>query len=344
MLTFRSICTFGALGFCFFVARGALAQQHVSIHITNGAILDAEVVKVGEGALTFRAGESAQAVELPYGQISAIVWPEPSEWIQARQFFNAGRFEEAALVYEKLATAKSDPRLGYPSPGNIATLAQRRLVECHRYRGDATAVANLLPAIEADRLPPAEREISPVLHAWAALGRGEWSRVIEIAEKAFAGGLSATSEEGVELAYLSGVAYRSEGRPDDALIAFGQANALGAGTDPRILRMAIIEALCTLEGDERPTRIRERRALAHQYAAMFGKGVLWEGAPPMAQAAAKEPLELGEAALGQSGRSGRKGDISKQTSGLKGAEQVTADHMKAVKEGNSAEATGGTPP
>ncbi|MCB1093243.1 MAG: hypothetical protein KDL87_17010, partial [Verrucomicrobiae bacterium] len=240
-----------ALGLWLGVVGGALAQQHVSIRMTNGTTLDAEVVKVGERSLSFRAGDSALAVDLPYDQIATVVWPEPSEWIQARQFFDTGRFQEAAGVYEKLAASKVDPRLGYPSPGNYATLAQRRLVECHRRRGDAAAVAKSLPAIETDRLPAGERELPAALHAWAALGQNEWNHVIEIAEKAVADGLSAASDEGIELAYLSGVAYRNAGRPEDALIAFGQAYSLSAGTDPRLSRAAMEEALRTLEDDER---------------------------------------------------------------------------------------------
>ncbi|MCB1237631.1 MAG: hypothetical protein KDM91_21380, partial [Verrucomicrobiae bacterium] len=63
----------------------------------------------------------------------------------------------------------------------------------------------------------------------------------------------------------------------------------------------------------------------------FGKGTLWEGAPEPVVAALSRPMEKGEAALGQAGRTETRGEIAEETGGLKAVEQVTADRMKKVE-------------
>lgn len=317
-------------------------SQEVAIRLNNGSEISAVVERLDSESLVFRAAGSQASARLTYDQIDFVDWPEPDAWTRAMQWYDLGRFAEAAAIFEQVAAEANRSRFYYPVPGNYSTRAHRRLLDCHRRMGDAEAVARELEKFEPDRMPKAEREVPPALLVWAAAGEEDWTRVTQLTSR-FESEVSPGSEQGTEIAYLSGLAHEQQGAVREAVVAYGQAYSLNAATDPRLSRLALERSinLVAIEWErreaERDTRREEQeefvslRAQVHLYAILFGRGELWEGATPMAVAALKEGFDQGEAALGQSGRTKVSGDLSAETEGAEMVEQVTADHMKEVK-------------
>lgn len=305
-------------------------QGKATIRLSSGAVIEADITQLGAESLSFLTPGSGLAVKIPYNQIDAVIFPETPEWTRARQAYEFGRYAEAAELFGIIAGQTADPRHGHPAPGNYASLARRRQIDCLRRLGDAAGVARHLPEMDVSKLPAAERNLPPVLNAWAAAAAKDWSRVIAIASEADA---TVLSDQGSELAYLTGLAQQAAGQTNEALIAWGRAysvpDASGSDFAPR---SAMEQALIALETADEKSAIRqaERRSLAHLYAMRHGRGKLWDGAPPRAVAALTEPLTTGEAALGLNGKASKQGDLSRPTPATEGVQPVATDGLKPV--------------
>ena len=316
--------------------------QEVAIRLNNGSEINAVVERLDSESLVFRAAGSQATARLAYDQIDFVAWPEPDAWTRAMQWYDLGRFAEAAAIFEQIAAEANRSRFYHPVPGNYSTRAQRRLLDCFRRMGDAAAVARELEKFEPARMPKAEREVPPALLVWAAAGKEEWARVTELTGR-FAEEVSPVSDQGIEIAYLAGLAHEKQGAVREAVVAYGQAYSLNAATDPRLSRLALERSINLAAADwekreaERDIRREEQeeyvslRAQVHLYATLFGRGKLWGTATPLAVTTLEEGFDQGEAALGQSGRTEVAGDLSAETEGTDMVEQVTADQMKEVK-------------
>ncbi len=307
-------------------SQDARAQAEIKVHFRNGTIMDAMLSGISDQAISVRTTGATSSIDIAYGQIDYVQWPESELWMQATRFYEQEQYEEAIPLFKRLAD-QNNRTTYYPAPGNYATLGHRRMIDCYRKLGNGTEVARLLKTLETDKLPAGERELPPVLSAWAEAGAENWPKVLEICESATE--VSPASGQGIELAYLKGMALKHSGEPGRAAIAFASAYTLNAGTDSLVSRRALAEASAILEQNE--DRYPELKAQVHLYATLFGEGSLWEGSSPLAQTALAEPLEVGEAALGQAGRTATPGEMGEETSGLNAVKQVTADHMKEVK-------------
>lgn len=305
-----------------FLAGFASAQDIAVIHLKNGGSIEAEITAIGPESLGFKSAATLTAAQLPYREIETVDWPDLLEWNQAESLFSLDRFAEAAAIYEQVAAAGKNRRTWFPAPNNYVSRARRRLVSCYRGLADAGKVAHHLGNLKPERLAPDDREISLAVQAWAAAGAGDWKKVIALAESEPARALSGASRDGIELAYLKGLAQKKAGQPREAILSFATAFTLNAATDAVVSRLALIEAARLTAEDE--NRLGDFRAQVHLYAALFGQGHLWEQAGPQAEAELKTPLAIGETALGQEGRTKTEGERLEETTDPEILKKVTA--------------------
>ena len=304
-----------------FLAGFVSAQDIAVIHLKNGGTIEAEISAAGPTALTFKSDSSQFSAQMPYREIETIDWPDLLEWTRAESLFSLGRFAEAAAIYEKVAAAEKDRRTWFPAPNNYASRARRRLVSCYRGLADPGKLAYHLGKLQVDRLAPADRTITPAVRAWAAAGAEDWKKIIELADSKSARSSSNASRDGIDLAYLKGLALKNSGRKREAILSFARAFTLNAGTDAAVSRLALIEAARLTAEDE--TRLEEFRSQVHLYATIFGRGKLWEDAGPQAQAEFQKPLTFGETALGQGGRTKTEGERTEETTDPEIMKKVT---------------------
>ena len=325
----------------FFGLTGEMIGQEVTIELSNGTLLSARVESVDSGSMAIRAGTGQAVARLDYAQIDSVEWPETPAWIEAEQWFRLGRYQEAVEAFRELAGKRERRETFYPAPGNFATRAQLRLLDCYRLLGDAERVAETLPRLEADKLPASQRNLPIVYRAWADVGSEKWTEVLKATEPNAKQPARVTEEE-IELAYLRGIALEESGRPSQAQLAYAAAYTLNAATDRRISEWALRRSIELLERtaaereearDARREEAEDRfelRAQVRLYASLFGKGKLWDEAGPLAVAALEEDLGLGDQALGQNARNRVKGQMAESSEGAELIEQVTADHMDKV--------------
>lgn len=326
----------------FTLLSGDMKGQEVTIELSNGTILSARVESVDSSSMAIRAGAGQAIARLDYAQIDSVEWPETPAWIEAEQWFRLGRYQEAVETFREIAGKKDSRETFYPAPGNFATKAQLRLLDCFRLLGDADKLAEMFPQLEADKLPASQRKLPVTYRAWADVGSEKWAEVLKATEPD-AKNPARTTEEGIELAYLRGIALEESGRVSEAQLAYASAYSLNAATDLRLSEWALRRSIAMLERtaaerekarDERREEAEdlfELRAQVKLYASLFGKGNLWDEAGPLAVAALEEDLRLGHQALGQNARNRVKGQMAESSEGSDLIEQVTADHMQKVK-------------
>ncbi|MCB1228891.1 MAG: hypothetical protein KDN19_01415 [Verrucomicrobiae bacterium] len=325
--------------------------QEVTVQLTNGTVLTVRVESVDSASLAIRTAASQATARLGYDQIASVEWPETQEWVHAEQLFRTGQFGEAAVEFERLSQKKTTRDTFYPAPGNFATRAHLRMLDCFRYQAQAPSVAKFLPGLEIEKLPAAERELSAALELWALAGKGRWEKVLTGADAGISENRETKQGEMIELTLLKGMALEELGRFPEATLAYAASYSLNAATDRQFSKLALrrsIEMLASqaeLAEAARDERREEKpdwfqlRAQAQFYASVFGKGELWENAHPVANLALSEKLTLGETALGQNARNRVEGEMGEASSGSELIEQVTADQMKQV-EVKKAEAPG----
>lgn len=302
----------------------------VTVRLKSGTSQDLLVASLGPRSLKYRLEGSLTEAELSYDQIETIDWPEPEDWKRAEAALLSEKFPEAVVAYGKVISAGGNLTF-YPAQGNFRSRARRALLECHRALLDAKSIEAQLKALQPELalLPEKERSLSPVFMAWAAAGGARWEEVIRLAATAFAAeSFQADAGEGIEMAYLQGVALREQGQTEDAAVAFGSAYTLNAGGDPRLSAMALRASL-ELAGNA-PGAHPEIIPQSRIFSSLYGKGALYAGAPQAAVDALAGKLDLGESALGHFERSRRLDDGTESTTGLKAVQQITADRMKKI--------------
>jgi len=267
------------------LAAAAARAEPVTIHLENGARMDVQLVRIDGERIHWRVDDPDVQVEpVPLERIAWVDFPPPKAWETARDAFAEGRYEDALQLFRNIADDRGD--LHHPVPGNFASLAQRRILDCQRRLLLAPEVARQVELLEkqADALPPQQRALTPVERCWAALGREEWEKARRLAESA--------EEPEHELAYLKGRASQGLGRDEEALEAYTAVYTFGLGSQPRIAADALrrsAEILAALDGEGRRAELRAQLKI---YRELYGAGSLWDGAPERLVRLADGEVEL----------------------------------------------------
>ena len=275
----------------FSAAASAFAQDGDAavIHMKNGQRLQGQVAGVSTDALQWKVPEAAAGSRsIPYNQISWVEFTPTQEWGEALVLFYNNNYQEAIPKLQAISNSRGASTY-YPAPGNFATLADRRLLDCYRRTMTAAEIPNVEKRIEWDKLPPSERDVQVVMELWSAVGIQEWDRALQIAEQ-LDKELPPTHAARAEVAYLRGRALESKGENLAAVSAYGAIIGPFPGSQRRLASDALKRSAALLEGNE--DRVDELKALVHIYAKSFGNGKLWAEATADMKALLSEPIEL----------------------------------------------------
>jgi len=261
----------------------ALLSSHVwaqggpaVVHLKNGQTREGNVVSVTSDRVELRLPNmNTGSVGIPYREMLYVDFPDTTPWNEAMSLFYARDYTEAARKFAEIAGKRNAANF-YPAPGNFATLAERYQLECYRRANLPSEMPSVVRRIEWDKLPPAERDVQPVVEVWSALGGKQWDQVLSLAEEA-GKKLSPGAPLAAELAYLRGIALESSNKPAEALIAYGEVIGVFPGQNRRQASDAIQRSALLLQGNT--FREAELKALVQIYAKSFGNGKLWKGAP-----------------------------------------------------------------
>ena len=255
---------------------GSMAAQDggTMIFFKDGRALTGTVTSIGQTQLQWRLPGLPQAQTLNYDQIDFIEFPQSSQWVEVMELFQNGQFDQAAEIFKAFSLQKNQQTF-YPAPGNFATLAERRLLDCYRRLRLPEEIALVSRKIEWDKLPESERAVASIIDCWSAVGNGDWQGARDAFTKARAE-LDDTDPAAAELGFLNGLISKGLEDPDDSAVQFGRSFAPDAAADPSMaadaLRQAIEQIIPNTE------RRAELRALVHLYAELHGNGKLWDGA------------------------------------------------------------------
>ena len=64
-------------------------------------------------------------------QVDYVEFEQLAIWPQIMEAFNNGEYERALKGFEPISNTRTGAT-HYPAPGNFATLAERRLLDCYR--------------------------------------------------------------------------------------------------------------------------------------------------------------------------------------------------------------------
>ena len=186
------------------LATGKLQAQASIIHLPDKQQIEAEIVGATADTIRWRLYPDGTSIsEIPINRVAWVEFPPTEEWEAAGEAMSLGKFNEAGRLYSAIAQNRRGNY--FPVPGNFASLALKRILECHRHLLNGKQVAEIAKQLApiTPSLPPGEREFSPEDRAWIAAGEDKWEDVAKITEGA--------SAQKTELSYLSGIAHRSLG-------------------------------------------------------------------------------------------------------------------------------------
>lgn len=259
------------LGLFLSTAAAQVAEPTV-VYLKNGQTRQGALVAVQSDRLDLRAeGLSVGSTSIRYDDIIYVDFSPTSKWTEAMTLFTARDFAPAAAKFEELSKSK-DASLFYPAPGNLATLADRRLLDCYRFLMQPEKTPDVVKRIEWDLLPPRERQVQALSKVWEAVGSEQWDIAVSLTAE-----LTPGDPQAGEIGYLHGLAHESAGRKEEALVAYGIVVGLFPGQNRAFAEDALrrMSALLT----EMPDRSSELKAVVQIYAKSFGNGKLWDGAP-----------------------------------------------------------------
>ncbi len=250
----------------------AQVAEPTVVYLKNGQTRQGALVAVQSDRLDLRAeGLSVGSSSIPYKEIIYADFAPTSRWTEAMSLFAAREFASAAVKFEELSRSK-DASLFYPAPGNLATLADRRLLDCYRFLKQPEETPEVIERIEWELLPPRERQIQALGQIWAAVGSEQWDLAVSQTVE-----LTPGDPHAGEIGYLHGLAHEAAGRADEALVAYGIVVGLFPGQNRAFAEDALRRMAALLA--EMPDRSGELKAVVQIYAKSFGNGKLWDGAP-----------------------------------------------------------------
>ncbi len=263
---------------CFvLVTNETTAQDAVAtIHFQSGPPRTGSVSGVTATEIQIRPEDgSTGALGFPYRTIRYIEFPLPSGWNEALNLFASGDYAGAATRLERFASNRS-AAMFYPAPGNFATLADRRLVDCYQRLLRLPDLGIVAERINWNLLPEEERGPRELLPVWSAAAKGNWKVVLDLAGT-LAPDLPPGDARTGELAYLEGLAHEALKSPGAALLAWGTTTGYFPGAHRHLAQDALKRSALLLADD--PQRESELRAALLIYRQAYGNGRLWDGAP-----------------------------------------------------------------
>lgn len=280
------------------------AQMSGTIYFNNGKIVEAEIMTANTSSLTWKNYETNQVQTAAYSSFSKVDFQPTGAWVEAEELFTQARYAEAGKAYFEIT--KNPKESLYPVPGNLASLALRKVMDCHRRLLEPAKVTSISAKIkpELKTMPPELQKLSPTELAWIQAGRKEWAQVVKIAEENKVTGADAT-----ELAFLAGQGSFSLGEKLKALDYYTKAYAFGYGSNPKVAKYSLrksAEIVSTLNDEERAIELQSQLKI---YKELFGAGSLWEGASPDLVKLSKAELDTIDFNIG-------KGALSKIPAGL----------------------------
>jgi len=244
-----------------------------TIHLKDGKSITVEIVAADRGQVIWRVDERAesQAQITLRSLIESVDFPPTDLWMQAEIAYESGKMEEAIKLYNQISV---DPFVHYYAiPGNFASLAQVRLLDCYRIKMDQTAIVKQADKVQREfqNLPLKLRKIDPAIKGWIAISKKKWEEAITAIE-----GEDPPSPEGF---LLKGMALESLGRKEEAVQAYAGAYILNFGGTVNVAKQALQRSAAILAESGNEDRKSEIQAQAKIYRDLFGKGKLWAGAP-----------------------------------------------------------------
>ncbi len=247
------------------------AQELSTVYLLDGRGLEGSVDRVTDTSLHWKLASGVGSTIIPLASVDRIEFPQPDLWQEVMAAFEEGKYKEAESIFVKISKQRTSATY-YPAPGNFATLSERRLLDCYRQLRDFEELRYIARKIEWDKLPRAEREAAPLMACWAAIGGSEWDEALKLADIAE----EKSSGWASELGLIRALSYKGKGEPSEAVVALAEIFGPYPGLDRDLAREALMEASTILAND--PERKPELTAMVHTYAALYGRGDIWEGA------------------------------------------------------------------
>ncbi len=249
------------------------AADLVTVHLLDGKSHTVELVSVNRGVLQGKVNTSSDTPVQQFlrSQISYVDFPTTEEWRTAEAAYESGRFDEAVSHYRIVI---ADPMAHfYPMPGNFVSLAQVRILDCHRGRMVPADISKQAQVVREQflNLPPSYRIVNPVVTAWKAVSEKNWGKVIESLEE--------YSPPTPESYFLKGVALEALGKSEEAMQEYAGAYVLNFGGVSNLTKEALKRSAELLIKVNNRDRAAELQAQVKIYRDLFGGGQLWEGAP-----------------------------------------------------------------
>ncbi|MEM0967964.1 MAG: hypothetical protein AAGJ31_01320 [Verrucomicrobiota bacterium] len=259
--------------------------ESVTVIMKEGSRRTVDLVRHTNSAIFWRIDENANDQTIPFSRLNYVDFPKTTNWIDAQDALSSGRLDEAIQLFSGIAQKKKEHR--FPIPGNLASLAQWKLLECYEKKLDAEKVASTAASLVRDRraLPQEYQQFSPVTQIWIAIGQKKWDSAMKMVRT-----LDGSARRN-EFSYLSGRVLKEVGKHGEALDAFTETYTFGFGSTPALTRDALRQSVLILDGMGDEGRRPELQAQLKIYQELFGAGELWEGAPETLQALAKEELD-----------------------------------------------------
>jgi hypothetical protein len=245
------------------------------VHFPDGREISGTVVGVDENSFRWQLQGSGDVQTTPYSKVKWIVFPPLEGWDDAQLAFEDAQFEEAAEYFDKIASVRHSGNY-HPAPGNFATLAQLRALECHRRLVNLEQIVALARLFEPELLPPSEKDPGKILDVWAAVGAEDWEKANEIVDTIE--GIEGDSREAIELGFLRGTILCELGQTDLGLTELAKTYTINLGTEPGIAEAAIRKSTDVLISLEQVDRMPEVKGLVQLYAGIYGGQALWDGA------------------------------------------------------------------
>lgn len=258
------------------------------IILTTGQSQYAEISSVTKsGVMWSTIGSDVPPRVLAYEKIDRVDFPEPDFWLQANQDFNRGNYQKAVARFLEIANNRKGHY--YPTPGNYASLATMRIIDCCRELGQPEKIVPFADKLDPQSLTSTERNRWPLVQAWSALGKGEWQAALD---KADAFELTPLQTGSADRGYIRGLALEKLGKPAEAIMAYAEAYTFEFGSRGALPKKALQQSITLLESLEQNSRRTELHAMVHTYAHAFDEGHLWEDAGPVARDLLAESLDI----------------------------------------------------
>ena len=269
---------------------GIASAELATVHLKDGRSLTVELMSVDRGQVKWKISPAAtQVQQFLRSQIEYVDFPPTNEWIGAEEAFQSGKLEEAISLYTGVLNAPASQY--YPIPGNFASLAKVRLLECYRIKMDMESIAAQAAIVrdEFSDLPPNYRKVEPEVAAWVALSKQKWQEAIDAVKD--------VEVPTPETYLVRGMGYEGIGALEEAIRQYAGAYVLNFGGPVGLTKTSLrrsAEMLAKLKSQDRQN---ELQGLVKIYQDLFGQGNLWEGAPEwLVKLAAGELVVMSELA------------------------------------------------